>query len=207
MTATDTVAAPKGRKRDQIVAAAASCFNARGWSVSVEEIAHEAGVSKQTIYNSFGSKEALFRAVVARRVGLITEAFSPEHDRDDPAEVLTRWARDYYENVLNPNALALLRSLVTAGSEVAGLAAEFYADGPKRSRDALARWLTQQHKARRLDVPDPVLAAEHLQSLLLGHAQMKGFLGVPQEKMGAAEIARRVTYSVGMFLTAHAARG
>jgi TetR/AcrR family transcriptional regulator, mexJK operon transcriptional repressor len=204
LSAIDATAPPRSRKQAQIIAAAAACFNARGWGVSVEEIAQEAGVSKQTIYNVFGSKEALFRAVVARRVGLIAQAFSPEHDRDDPAEVLTRWARDYYENVLNPNALALLRSLVTAGDEVAGLAAEFYEEGPKRSRDTLARWLAQQHKARRLEIPDPALAAEHLQSLLLGHTQMKGFLGVPQDKMSADESARRVAYCVGAFMRAHA---
>src|SRR5215469_5721913 len=52
-------------KRQAIIDAAQRVFLDQGFAgSSVDAIAAAAGVSKQTIYNHFGDKEALFRAVV-----------------------------------------------------------------------------------------------------------------------------------------------
>lgn len=67
------VAAPKpapsgaraARKRQAVVRAARDLFLREGFGVGMDAIAAEAGVSKVTVYNHFGSKEALFTAVVA----------------------------------------------------------------------------------------------------------------------------------------------
>ncbi|MFD7571442.1 TetR/AcrR family transcriptional regulator [Streptomyces sp. NPDC059810] len=53
------------RKRQAIVRAARALFLREGFGVGMDAIAAEAGVSKVTVYNHFGSKEALFTAVVA----------------------------------------------------------------------------------------------------------------------------------------------
>ncbi|MET9536333.1 TetR/AcrR family transcriptional regulator [Streptomyces sp. NPDC006553] len=53
------------RKRQAIVRAARDLFLREGFGVGMDAIAAEAGVSKVTVYNHFGSKEALFTAVVA----------------------------------------------------------------------------------------------------------------------------------------------
>ncbi len=195
--------APKGRKRDHIVETAARVFGERGYGVSVDEIAQAACVSKQTIYNQFGSKERLFRAVVERRVALLTADLDADGHRTPPREALTRWAVAYYETILTPRALALLRSLVTASGDAPEVAADFYALGPARTRDALARWIASERDLGRLDAADPALAAEHFHAMLFGHVQMKGLFGLPAE-LSAAEIRRRAAYCVGCFLKAHA---
>ena len=52
-------------KRDAIRRAALDVFLRRGYTnASVDEIVTESGVSRQTVYNNFGGKEALFLAVV-----------------------------------------------------------------------------------------------------------------------------------------------
>ncbi|WP_306326286.1 TetR/AcrR family transcriptional regulator, partial [Streptomyces venezuelae] len=70
----DAKPAPTGpraaRKRQAIVRAARDLFLREGFGVGMDAIAAEAGVSKVTVYNHFGSKEALFTAVVA---GVIDE--------------------------------------------------------------------------------------------------------------------------------------
>ena len=52
-------------KRDAILEAAARVFFESGYAAaSMDEIAREAGVSKQTVYSHFGAKEALFGAFI-----------------------------------------------------------------------------------------------------------------------------------------------
>lgn len=51
-------------KRQAIVRAARELFLREGFGVGMDTIAAEAGVSKVTVYNHFGSKEALFTAVI-----------------------------------------------------------------------------------------------------------------------------------------------
>ena len=52
-------------KREEILRAAAICFGLDGYSgTDVNWIAHEAGITKGTIYHYFGSKEDLFLATV-----------------------------------------------------------------------------------------------------------------------------------------------
>ena len=56
-----TVSAPK---HDAILDAAKRVFLREGYSASMDLVSAEAGVSKQTVYNHFASKEGLFRAIV-----------------------------------------------------------------------------------------------------------------------------------------------
>ena len=63
----------RGRPRDpergrRILEAAQRHFNEHGLErANVDAIAADAGVSKMTVYNNFGSKEGLFQAVVRDR--------------------------------------------------------------------------------------------------------------------------------------------
>lgn len=58
------VGRPKAVTDEQIVAAARRCFLDRGAGVSAAEIARELGVSHTTLFNRFGSKEALLIAAL-----------------------------------------------------------------------------------------------------------------------------------------------
>lgn len=53
------------RNADKLRTAAAELFRERGLQVPLKEIARHAGVSHGTLYNLFGSREALINAVVA----------------------------------------------------------------------------------------------------------------------------------------------
>src|SRR3954451_4416293 len=66
------------RKRHDILGAAASHFLAHGYAgTSMDAIATEAVVSKQTIYKHFTDKESLFAEIVRSTV---SEASGPVHD-------------------------------------------------------------------------------------------------------------------------------
>ncbi len=73
-------------KRETILAASTAAFRDEGYeSTSMDRIAELAGASKRTVYNHFGSKEALFQAVVAR---LFDEATALNQVAWDPARSL-----------------------------------------------------------------------------------------------------------------------
>ena len=55
-------------KFEAILEAAGAVMSERGVQASVDEIARRAGVSKQTIYNHYGSKADLARAIADRRL-------------------------------------------------------------------------------------------------------------------------------------------
>lgn len=81
----------RGRPRDpvrvrRIMEAAQKHFNEHGLErASVDAIAADAGVSKMTLYNNFGSKEGLFHAVVRDRTAMVV-ADVPGAGALDPTE-------------------------------------------------------------------------------------------------------------------------
>lgn len=59
-------------KTEAILDAAVEVIGQRGLGAPMEAIAKRAGVSKQTVYNHYGSKAELVRALMGRRVAAIT---------------------------------------------------------------------------------------------------------------------------------------
>src|SRR3546814_15277195 len=82
----------------------------------MDMIAAEAGVSKQTVYNHFQSKEGLFKAAIGE---LTTALMAPLVVRvaakSTPERELRRLGRDFLSLMLRPSAPALYR-LNVAGS-------------------------------------------------------------------------------------------
>lgn len=72
--------------RDQLLDAARDLLIDRGWTqVRMAEIANRVGVSRQTVYNEFGSKEGLGEAVAMREADRFLAGISDRLDehRDD----------------------------------------------------------------------------------------------------------------------------
>ena len=100
--------------RNRIIVAAARLTSADGWSkVTMGRLATEAGVSRQTIYNAVGSREALAEAMVltesAKFVFKIVEGF------DNHPDNLLAGVHDAVENTLVfAQGNALLRAIISA---------------------------------------------------------------------------------------------
>lgn len=105
----------KARKDDeariaQILDAAQAVFVARGYSgATTDEIARVAQASKTTLYALFGSKEALFRALMTQRLAPPDAgAFHLDADKP-PAEVIRRLVLGVLRGATSPDAAALVR--------------------------------------------------------------------------------------------------
>jgi len=67
---------------------------------SIEEIARAAGVTRQTVYTHFGSREALFEAVVARvTVEVLTALDATGIDDGPPVDALNRFLTTAWETI------------------------------------------------------------------------------------------------------------
>jgi AcrR family transcriptional regulator len=190
------------RKSEAILDAASEVMAERGLAATVEEIARRAGVSKQTVYNHFGGREEIVRALSERRSGLVTAALALPGAVDDPETALRGFARGLLQAAVTPRYLEVMRLTVLHAAEHPDLAQIIFEAGPRASRRRLAEFLEEEHRRGRLDVPDPALAAEFFAGMVLGSLQLQGLLGLgaPDE----AEADRRAAEAGAAFMRAYA---
>jgi len=191
-------------KTEAILDAAAQVFGERGLAASMEEIARRAKVSKQTIYNHYGSKPELIRAIVDRRVLEITAPLMAPGSAEHPEETLATFARFMLSAVMAPRGGAMLRMTVESAADQPDLARAFFEAGPATSRRRLADFLAMETQAGRLAVDDPVLAAEFFASMVIGAHQLAHLLGVGKY-YDEAQIDRVAREAARRFMRAYAA--
>ena len=171
-------------KTEAILDAAAELFGERGLSASMDLVARRAGVSKQTVYNRYGSKAELMRAIVDRRVAEIVAPLLVPGADEHPEEALAGFGRGMIEAVLKPRGTALTRMTVQGAVDLPDLARAFYEAGPVTSRRRLARFLEIETAAGRMAVDDPALAAEFFAGMVIGIHQIAHLLGVGRSTTG-----------------------
>lgn len=199
--------ATASEKRETILEAAAEVFLRSGYgAASMDAVAQEAMVSKQTIYNHFGSKSALFAAIIQDRCDrLVTPLLTPEIKEKGVETALTSLARQFMDLMLAPTSLALYRVLMAETPRFPELGRESYRVGPAPAVQTLARYLRQQVRRGALSVKTPTLAAEQFFGTLTGHLQLRALLGV-EERPPKAAVERHVRQAVQAFLRSYAAR-
>lgn len=189
-------------KRTAILETARELFLEHGYGVGLEMIAAKAGVSRQTIYNLFESKDDLFAAIVQESSSQITAALAELSPDARPREVLTALGVGFLTKILSDRAVQFQRLLIGSSASFPTLGPTFYANGPGRGLARLAAYLDRETEAGRLTVDDPVLAAEQFFGMLMGHRSMRRTLRIDGE-MPEAEIRRRVDSAVAAFLRAY----
>jgi TetR/AcrR family transcriptional regulator, mexJK operon transcriptional repressor len=190
-------------KNEAILDAAVEVLAERGLSASMEEIARRACVSKQTIYNHYGSKAELVRALAERRVHEMTAPLEAPDGLENPAEALAGFARVLLGAVLNPGGSSIYRMAILNAHVMPDVARAMYEAGPRASRRALAAFLKAETRAGRLSCPDPLEAAEFFAGMVIGSYQSALLLGVPAQ-LDPPRIERISHEAAARFLKAYA---
>ena len=190
------------RKSEAILDAAAEVMAERGLGASIEEIARRAGVSKQTVYNHFGAREEIVRALADRRSIAVTAPLSLPGAAEDPETALQGFARSLLEAVISARHAQIMRLTILSAAEHPDLAEIIFNAGPRTSRRRLAEFLAAEHRAGRMSVPDPVMAADFFAGMVLGSLQLQGLLnlGAPAD----SEVERRARAAAAAFMRAYA---
>jgi len=197
------------RKREAILAAARRLFLRDGFDAGVDQIAAEAGVSKVTVYNHFGTKQALFVEVIKQGLdaplgNTLVDAVDRLADGDDLRTAFTAAARAWVGNIRsNPDVLAMRTLIAREAHRVPELEEAWRHGGPTlhhpEARDALEK-LTA---AGRLEIPDPEVAIIQLYSLLVFPHMVFSTYGTAIDDTFAD---RLVTSGVDMFLSYYSPR-
>lgn len=207
---TGTVQARGPAKRRAIARAATAVFLREGYvAASMDQVADEAGVSKQTVYKHFGSKEQLFLGVVQQEIDSVLDEFmavlgSSFPGSSDVEGDLVRLGRILLARVLDPELMAVRRLVIAEVGRFPQLGRAWYESGPGALVTALAQRLSQLARDGELRIDDPVAAASDFNWLVVSRAQNMVLFGVA-DSLPSADIERFVKSAVRTFLRAYSA--
>ncbi len=197
-------------RRAAIIDAASRVFAREGFAgASIDMIATEAGVARQTVYNLIGDKEKLFAAVVEDTTerassGLFT-ALATFTDRPvDLTAELVAFARRLAATCMCDRRAAAIHKLVeTEGHRYPELFAAWRERGPGRVWSAVSSRLSRLAHDGLLDLDDPDLAARQLIALVNMDLRGPAMMG---HKPTEAEVDAAARNAVAMFLRAYGPR-
>ncbi|PZF80828.1 TetR/AcrR family transcriptional regulator [Jiangella anatolica] len=194
-------------KHQAIVRAAREVFLDKGYlGTNMDLIASRSGVSKQTVYTHFGSKEALFVEIVGSMTGAAGDRVHhdrPELGDGDLEAYLRAFAERQLRIVTEPELLRLRRLVIGEVGRFPELAKVLYERGPQRAIDELTA-MFEPLRERGLLAGDPAAMAEWFNWLVmaapLNRAMMLGDAAVPADD----DLRRHVAEAVRIFLAAFA---
>jgi len=166
-------------RRDQILDAAMQCFASTGFrGTTTREIASRVGLTEAALYRHFASKEALYAAIIARKIDApdLTAHLEAAAAAGDDRAVLGGLARTLIERAeADP---AFLRILLFTALEGHSLSEPFFAARVLRMREFLTGYIARRVREGGFRALDPVLAA-------------RAFLGMVSDYMNVRVVFRQ----------------
>jgi AcrR family transcriptional regulator len=184
-----TVLEPLQDTRQRLLNAACDAFREEGYQVSIDRLAARAHVARQTLYNHFPSKDALF----AEAVRHIIQSVLVTLDRDgDVRATLLSFGEAYRAKVLSSEGIAIFRTLMAEAPRFPALAKQFFRQGPQMTRKRLAEYLARAMKEGRLKRDDPDFAAEMLTAMLADFDRLRGLMNLQTDLLKSTKASQVV---------------
>ena len=164
------------RSRAAVVDAARVLFLRDGYAgTTMEQIAALAGLTKRTLYNNYGDKDALFTRIVAD-VLAYAEAFVRGLHEEFTVGVTAANLRATLDDlgqrlalgIIRPDVITLRRLLIGESRAFPSLAAEYFDRAPGQVIEALAEGFQQLGRRKLLRVSDARRAAAQFAYLVAG---------------------------------------
>ncbi|MBV9873127.1 MAG: TetR/AcrR family transcriptional regulator [Verrucomicrobia bacterium] len=195
------------QKRHTVLQSAEELFLAHGFNgTSMDEVAVQAGVSKQTVYNQFANKASLFVEVVqsmtaqaAKRVQ--TEMREPKNLAQVATE-LSGHAERLLTIVMTPKLLRLRRLVIAEADRFPELGRALYDGGPGRAIAGLAVSLQRWADRDLLSIGDAKVAATQFNWLVMGEPINQAMFRADYV-MSKTERVRHIEHAVRVFIAAY----
>jgi TetR/AcrR family transcriptional regulator, mexJK operon transcriptional repressor len=177
-------------KRACLLAAAVKVFMAQGFHASMDKIAAQAKVAKQTVYNHYGSKEELFEEVIRHIAGTIVVSLGEPEVSVRAA--LLGFAKAIRARILSPEGIGVYRALVAEAPRFPSLARLIYKTGPQAAQDALALFLERRMASKEIRKTDAQFAAQMLMSMLTGYDRVRLLYGIKTAQASEQQQCERI---------------
>jgi AcrR family transcriptional regulator len=157
--------------RDTIITAVDDLVRTRGWSATrMSDVAAAAGVSRQTLYNEFGSRQALVEAYITREIeNLVRQVTEAVRANADDAHRALRIAFDLCLELASDEPVV---QMITSGAEGGELHRLLTDLGQALAGDRIARLIPEVWP--QVGAADARLLAETLVRLAISHALLPG---------------------------------
>ncbi|MFJ6015150.1 TetR/AcrR family transcriptional regulator [Streptomyces sp. NPDC092952] len=199
-------------RRAQILHAAAAVFARDGFArASLDTIAAEANVAKQTLYNHFGDRDSLVAEVVAATMDPLADRFDmlvretiTAHDGTDLPAQFRDFGRRWVRLMLCDDTASLRWRILSDAQVEESMRRALRGIDRDAGIRAVAEQLALLGRAGHLDITDTEAAARQLRALLVGEAQLESMLG--QVPLDEEEIDAVVERGISMFMRAYGRR-
>ena len=170
-------------RREAVVVAAKSVFFEEGYQLaSMDQIAQRAGTTKRTLYDYFGSKEALFTEVIAHASNNFVEALPrPEDLPRDPRQGLRRFANQVRWLVSAQEAIRFERTVIAEAERHPEFGRGLYATGVLGAEKILATYIDSQIAAGRLQPHNSRLTSQVIVEIATNSALRRLFAAQDEE--------------------------
>jgi AcrR family transcriptional regulator len=211
-TGTDHAQAPApertAAKARAILQAAQAVFLEKGYlGTSMDEVAAVAGVSKVTVYKHFTDKHTLFTAVVTSAIEEAEQSTRSVVDHlgqsVDIEKDFRAFARQHIVEVTQPHLIKMRRMIIAEAARSSGLAQIWHRRGPEQAHHTLAAQIKQLVRRGILQVSDPLLAAQHLNYLILSVPINEAMFTGRDQPYSRRQLQRYADEAVRVFLAAY----
>lgn len=190
-------------RRRAMLDAANTLFLEKGYgATSLTDIVKRSGGSLATLYELFGGKEGLFRAMVEEAC-IEFFGFLHDHGSETPLrEKLREIGRRFLEGVLEDEG-AFFRVVVSEAGQFPEVGAAFYSAGPAYATKIIGDYLAKEVERGVIKIDDTQAMARSLVSVLIYDIQTKLLCRVPV-KLTRRQIDRHVDGVVDSFMKLYA---
>lgn len=169
-------------KRQQILRCASELLLSLGYSnTSMDAVAKESGVSKQTVYSHFNNKDALFNAVIESKCEMyqVDEASMSNYSKPLLA-ILCNIGLSFIRLLNDDNVIAMYKVVIAESKQDSRVAELFYDAGPLHSINLVTTLLTQHPQSHLSQVQAQELSLDFF-NLLKSDFHMRAILHLPYE--------------------------
>ncbi|MGB6135637.1 MAG: TetR/AcrR family transcriptional regulator [Shewanella sp.] len=191
------------QKRNQVLESAMELFCQNGFPLtSMDEVAKHAGVSKQTVYSHFGSKDDLFVAAIDSKCVAHQLTSDTLMDAADPQRVILQFAKQFGELIVSKDTMTVFKTCVAQADTHPEASKLFYNAGPKHVLGLIREYLTKVNQHGEYYFEHPHDSAVRLCLMLFGELKLRLELALETDHL---ELSRQqyLQDTAEMFLRAH----
>ncbi|NKF50180.1 TetR/AcrR family transcriptional regulator [Shewanella sp. WXL01] len=171
------------QKRQQILTSAIELFCNQGFvHTSMDEVAKLAGVSKQTVYSHFGSKDILFASAIESKCVVHQLTGDLLEDPAQPELALKTFAKHFGEMIISEEALTVYKACVSQADTHPDTSKLYYEAGPLHVFELLETYFAKVNELGRYHFDKPRDCAVRFCLMLFGEQRVALELGLNFEE-------------------------